>query len=363
MSPFYSDNQRRFFFAVIAPMMDFGGNLFTNHLIDPIAEKLGWEEVTQKEQIDKLREAIKDSSYLKFFNEDEVGKIKEVDLNKVLKSKLTDLLVDGLKNSELASYVSDAADFLLTKKEREAIVNANFSSKYGKRNRKGKNEFHAGNDIGMLGKRGIDAPTPVEGVVIFSGCYGGYGNTVEIIGTDNNIRRFAHLKKSYVKPGDEIKAGDFVGEIGNSTGKNKQSGAIHLHYEKRQNYLFHLDGNKKTEMTYEDFKLFGPKTISKLTDNVKTAKFRKSFVDSAKRHDVKKELKAEKHPQSLDPKKESLKIVDAILEHERTKAVVKKLVNTYSKEKPVAEKSKTTKTDKKSSKSVSKTSKKARVKK
>ncbi len=88
--------------------------------------------------------------------------------------------------------------------------------------------FHEGMDF--------SAPigTPVyatgDGVVKTAGRgLSGYGNMIDIDHGFNYLTRYAHLDKVLVKPGQTVKRGDLIGEVGN-TGKSTGS---HLHYEVR----------------------------------------------------------------------------------------------------------------------------------
>ena len=86
---------------------------------------------------------------------------------------------------------------------------------------------------------GIDMAAPVgtpvsatgDGVVIFAGRQGAYGNLIKIqheLGTET---RYAHLSKIRVKTGQRVSQGDRIGDMGN-TGR---STGPHLHYEVRVN--------------------------------------------------------------------------------------------------------------------------------
>ncbi len=96
--------------------------------------------------------------------------------------------------------------------------NSPFSDKY---------QFHQGIDIST------DKNTPItstaDGVVIFSGNYGDYGNCVIIIHNSGFETLYAHLAKTSVKSADKVCRGQIIGQVGtsgNSTGP-------HLHYEIR----------------------------------------------------------------------------------------------------------------------------------
>jgi murein DD-endopeptidase MepM/ murein hydrolase activator NlpD len=87
--------------------------------------------------------------------------------------------------------------------------------------------LHAGQDL--------DAPsgTPIlaaaSGTVILAEPRGGYGNCV-VVGHGHGIATvYAHQSRLLVKPGDKVKAGDVIGEVG-TTGL---STGPHLHFETR----------------------------------------------------------------------------------------------------------------------------------
>ncbi|MDE6715767.1 MAG: M23 family metallopeptidase, partial [Muribaculaceae bacterium] len=67
------------------------------------------------------------------------------------------------------------------------------------------------------------------GKVVSAGWNSGYGNCVEIDHGYNYLTRYAHLSRINVTPGQQVKRGDKIGEVGN-TGK---STGPHLHYEVR----------------------------------------------------------------------------------------------------------------------------------
>ncbi|MEH0073460.1 M23 family metallopeptidase [Pannonibacter sp. Pt2] len=91
---------------------------------------------------------------------------------------------------------------------------------------------------GLAMHTGIDfrAPygTPVRatapGTVITASYQGGYGRLVEVEHPDGHLTRYAHMSAITVAVGDEVRAGDQVGRLGN-TGR---STGPHLHYEVRR---------------------------------------------------------------------------------------------------------------------------------
>lgn len=85
--------------------------------------------------------------------------------------------------------------------------------------------------------RGIDlasyrmAPivATADGTIQFVGMKGGYGRVVEIDHGYGFVTRYAHMAKTFVKRGQDIKRGEKIGGMG-STGR---STSTHLHYEIR----------------------------------------------------------------------------------------------------------------------------------
>jgi len=90
-------------------------------------------------------------------------------------------------------------------------------------------EFHPG--IDFKGERGDAAKCTANGKVVFTGWFGGYGNCVRIQHKNNFETLYGHLSKIVVKVGQEVTAGEKIGEIG-STGRSTGN---HLHYEVRKN--------------------------------------------------------------------------------------------------------------------------------
>lgn len=89
----------------------------------------------------------------------------------------------------------------------------------------GLRDFHSGIDVSTpIGTR-ISAPA--DGVVVFCGAKGGYGNALVIDHGYGLVTRFAHLASYNVRAGQRVRRGDVIAFVGN-TGK---STAPHLHYE------------------------------------------------------------------------------------------------------------------------------------
>lgn len=90
-------------------------------------------------------------------------------------------------------------------------------------------KFHEGMDFASA----VGTPVYATGnaTVKKAGWESGYGNLIELDHGYNYTTRYAHLSKILVRPGQTVKRGDKIGEVGN-TGKSTGS---HLHYEVRYN--------------------------------------------------------------------------------------------------------------------------------
>lgn len=84
---------------------------------------------------------------------------------------------------------------------------------------------HAGLDLS--GPRGTDIYATANGIVLESNRNGAYGNQVVVDHGFGYKTRYAHLSKSLVQPGQVVRRGEKIAEMG-STGR---STGPHLHYE------------------------------------------------------------------------------------------------------------------------------------
>lgn len=96
------------------------------------------------------------------------------------------------------------------------------------------NPFHKGkyhhDGIDIASPRGSSVLATGSGRVILtkrSDLLAGFGNYLEIDHGNGYVTRYAHLEKISVKPGQKIKKGDIIGNVGMSGG----SVAPHVHYE------------------------------------------------------------------------------------------------------------------------------------
>ncbi|MFN0251010.1 MAG: M23 family metallopeptidase [Kofleriaceae bacterium] len=88
-------------------------------------------------------------------------------------------------------------------------------------------KFHPGADI--RAKPGTPVFAAGDGVVIFAGRQGGYGNLVKIDHGGGVTTRYAHLRRIHVSEGEVIVGGKRIGQVG-STGRTT---GPHLHFEIR----------------------------------------------------------------------------------------------------------------------------------
>ncbi len=91
----------------------------------------------------------------------------------------------------------------------------------------GGSEYHGGLDISAPFGTGINATA--DGIVIFAGMAGGYGNVVVVDHGYGVTTRYAHMSRLDAKVGEHVSKGKQIGAVG-STGR---STAPHCHYEVR----------------------------------------------------------------------------------------------------------------------------------
>jgi murein DD-endopeptidase MepM/ murein hydrolase activator NlpD len=101
-----------------------------------------------------------------------------------------------------------------------------YSSPFGVRFGK----LHAG--IDLAGPDGTPYKAIHAGTVTTAGYYGGYGYMITVKNPDGTETIYAHSRRLLVKKGDQVKAGQPIGELGNSGA----SYGTHLHLE------IHVDG-------------------------------------------------------------------------------------------------------------------------
>lgn len=128
-----------------------------------------------------------------------------------------------------AAKAGDPAPDGKSGKFRSPIPGAKINSNFGPRKapKAGASKNHKGVDI--KGTIGTPVGASQGGVVTKSGRLGKYGNIVEVRHPDGTSTRYAHLNARDVKIGQKVKAGQEIGQVG-------QTGNVtgpHLHFEIR----------------------------------------------------------------------------------------------------------------------------------
>ncbi|HEY1339058.1 MAG TPA: M23 family metallopeptidase [Bryobacteraceae bacterium] len=114
-------------------------------------------------------------------------------------------------------------------------------------------EFHTGVDISA--PTGTPVRATADGVVLYSDFRSGYGRLIVVDHGGGIETYYAHLSRSYVQPGQEVRRGDLVGLVG-ATGRVT---APHLHYEVRKGgvptnpYLYLAKANVNQPAAKQDF--------------------------------------------------------------------------------------------------------------
>jgi murein DD-endopeptidase MepM/ murein hydrolase activator NlpD len=110
-------------------------------------------------------------------------------------------------------------------------INGRLVSSFGRRSDpfSGHGTFHGGVDLSA--SFGASVRAAADGVVAYAHWYGGYGRVVMIDHGGALQTLYAHLSRTDVIPGQEVRRGQIVGAAGSS---GRATGA-HLHYEVRQN--------------------------------------------------------------------------------------------------------------------------------
>lgn len=148
-------------------------------------------------------------------------------------------MIDFIDKESLRIEKKLAAIYSLYQKNKDLLLSTPsiwpvrgwLSSYFGKRTDPftGKEKFHDGLDI--ANNPGLPIKATADGIVIFAGERGGYGNVVVIRHNETLETRYAHMQAYIVKVGQKIKKAETIGFLGN-TGR---SSGPHLHYEVRKN--------------------------------------------------------------------------------------------------------------------------------
>ncbi len=107
-------------------------------------------------------------------------------------------------------------------------VKGRITSSYGKRQDpfNGEGSFHPGIDISS--SYGVPVVATADGFVVYAKWAGGLGKCVKIRhGRDGYATVYGHLKEYFVRPGQSVRRGEVIGQVGNSGRTTGQ----HVHYE------------------------------------------------------------------------------------------------------------------------------------
>ncbi|MCB1157464.1 MAG: peptidoglycan DD-metalloendopeptidase family protein [Leptospiraceae bacterium] len=110
------------------------------------------------------------------------------------------------------------------------VVNGRYTSSFGYRKdpfNNSRRNYHSGVDISAA--VGTPVIAAADGVVVFLGRNGGYGNTIRIRHKGGYDTHYAHCATTTVKLGQHVKMGTVVGSVGRT---GTATGA-HLHFEVR----------------------------------------------------------------------------------------------------------------------------------
>lgn len=89
----------------------------------------------------------------------------------------------------------------------------------------GYNQFHRGIDFN--GRAGQDILAVADGVVIFSGRDGNYGNLVDVDHGNGYMTRYAHNSENLVQVGERVRPGQVIAKMG----RTGRATGNHLHFE------------------------------------------------------------------------------------------------------------------------------------
>ena len=147
-------------------------------------------------------------------------------MNKSLDRFKTEVTIQERSFQELVEYLEDQKSLL---KSTPSVwpVKGWLTSTFGYRSSPftGRRELHQGLDIAT--RSGTPIIAPADGLVVFAGREGGFGNMIIIDHGYGITTRYGHCSSLDVKLGQKIKRGDIVARVG-STGR---STGPHVHYE------------------------------------------------------------------------------------------------------------------------------------
>ncbi|MDF1535932.1 MAG: M23 family metallopeptidase [bacterium] len=147
-------------------------------------------------------------------------------MSKGLDKLQTEVSIQERSFQELVEYLEDQKS-LLSSTPSIWPVKGWLTSTFGYRTSPftGRRELHKGLDIATRSNTPIISPA--DGLVVFAGREGGFGNMIIVDHGYGIMTRYGHCSSLEAKLGDKVKRGDVVARVG-STGR---STGPHLHYE------------------------------------------------------------------------------------------------------------------------------------
>jgi murein DD-endopeptidase MepM/ murein hydrolase activator NlpD len=147
-------------------------------------------------------------------------------MNRSLDRLKTEVSIQERSFQELVEYLEDQKS-LLASTPSIWPVKGWLTSTFGYRSSPftGRRELHKGLDIAT--RSGTPIIAPADGLVVFAGREGGFGNMVIIDHGYGITTRYGHCSSLETKLGQKVKRGDVVARVGN-TGR---STGPHVHYE------------------------------------------------------------------------------------------------------------------------------------
>jgi len=140
------------------------------------------------------------------------------------------------------------------------VVKTNYLNKYGNITGYGSKYWKPGLDVDL--KIGDPVTTPKAGKVVIAGEKGGFGNQVAVEDERGNVIMLSHLDKINAKVGQILKAGEFVGEGGNTGTTYSPGGGDGSHVDitvKKKDGSFLTPEQVETYVKYEPKENVKPK--------------------------------------------------------------------------------------------------------
>ncbi len=157
-----------------------------------------------------------------------LSNIESLENSNLFESKDSELIEEISYRFNLLDKLKEAMIFLPLKPPMQYYY---VSSPFGMRihPKTKKKQMHKG--IDMAGTWQEEVRASANGVVLFSGRYGSFGNVIKLKHKHGVVTLYGHLHKLMVKKGDYVEEGHIIGKMG-ATGR--VAGA-HLHYEIKVN--------------------------------------------------------------------------------------------------------------------------------